>query len=181
MLDYSSWLGKLGGAAVFRRAAARYVPKRAGVYQIVPLPFSFGAMANDAIVANYIKAIRRQVLDFRRPVIATCDNDEGQLITRIRGLEVALPAVPSEQQGIVLRQAAPLFPPFYVGCAISLRDRFIEHVTGSNSQVLERLDGLQLKDAVCFFRWHLADLSAIDFLETLLIQAHRPILNTQLS
>jgi hypothetical protein len=179
MLNYSFILRSREGLVTLDRRSARYVPTSAGVYQVVVVPFSFSSEDQQIEIQKYFNAVTDLKLDHREPLQAT---------TRLfrSGLNLLLRRyvphnVPNTRvtDGFV-RDAASFFPPLYVGQSEDLKSRFLHHCLGINSSVREQLKALRLDLLLCFFRWHTCSVDCLDALETLLIQAHRPLLNKQL-
>jgi hypothetical protein len=179
MLDYSFTLRTLDGMVTLDKRSARYVPSSAGVYQVVVVPFSFAAGNQETGIQNYLSAVADLKLDHREPLQATTKLSHNGLDLQLRRSAVRnVPRIHVNDDFV--RKAASFFPPVYIGQSEDLKSRFLQHCLGINSSVREQLEGLQLDPLLCFFRWHTCSVANLDALETLLLQAHRPLFNKQL-
>ena len=181
MLDYSFTLTDFEGIVRFKKASARYIPEKSGIYRIVVVPASHvGGKSRGSITSLYVSTLNSLKLDVRRRVSAKFARDVSPPALMVRSKESRL-GVDSEQIcDKALFRAAPLFPPIYIGQARVLRSRFIEHETGSNSHIRNELKQRGLSEMEAFFHWHLCAVEELDLVESLLIQAHLPILNRKL-
>jgi len=168
------------GIVQLKASARRYVSPKSGIYLIVPVPFSFGDSASRSIPTLYTKLIRSASIDYREQLTSARhelarDTFTLDLQRRVRDSTAEITA-----DDTFLAEAGALFPPFYIGQAINLKTRFVDHATGVNSHVVDDLDQLGLSDCFTVFKWHRCDLRDMDKLERLLIAAHQPILNRNL-
>ena len=179
MLDYSTNLSDQGIVRFLRRAA-HYVPRKPGVYRILAVPYSYAADDLLGTAKTYVSAFDAFRLDVRDKVNAKLESDGKQPRLRIEKVSKWGSLSATDSPSHMILRFAPMFPPIYVGKATVLRDRFLDHDRGTNSNVRSDMTKFGLSEHVAFFHWQLCRSADLDVVESLLIRAHYPILNRQL-
>ena len=177
MLDFSTHIRSEEGIVVFKRPASHYVPRESGIYRICVIPYSYSQGFSSSI-EKYLATFDELKFDARDKVDAKFVKEDRATYLRIWKKIPNLSSRPQISKSVL--RLATFFPPFYVGQATVLRNRFLEHERGFNSHIRNDLEKYGLDKHVAFFHWHLCDRNELDHLESVLIQAHRPILNRQL-
>ena len=179
MLDYTHNL-RDEGIVRFRHPAAHYVPKQPGVYRIITVPFSYTASSTTATAAAYLNVFDGYKFDARQQLKARFTSERTGAVLRLRRTRRRHEPNLDEGQAKRILKIAALFPPFYIGKADVLRDRFLDHQRGFNSNVKDDLERLGLSHYVTFFHWHVCARPDLENLESILIQAYYPILNRKM-
>lgn len=175
MLDHTPYLTSREGIVRFTNQAAQYVPRKPGIYRIFAIPFSYASPELET-TSRYFDIMNRSRLVHRDNLSATFSTDRNG--NHIRIFKRMSPiSVTSSQAHQNVPQMASFFPPFYIGKANVLRNRFLEHASGINSHIRDDLHRIGLSHFLSFFHWHLCDASDLQYTESILIQAHRPIMN----
>ena len=179
MLDYSTHL-RDQGIVRFLRRAAHYVPRKSGVYRILAVPYSYAAEDLARTARIYTGAFDAFRLDVRDKVKAKLESDGKRPRLSVEKVSKSDPPSFKDSPSRTILRFAPMFPPIYIGQAVALRDRFLDHDRGSNSKVRDDMRKYGLSEHLAFFHWQLCRPEDLDTVESLLIRAHYPILNTQL-
>ena len=180
VVDYSKYIHD-EGLVKFTNSAARYVPDIPGIYHILVVPYSQSAPCVAEPTETYLNAIKHPKLDVRdspNPRFLPPSN-HGEISINIRP---RLPhrIVDGSRKPASLFRLAAMFPPVYVGQAIDLRRRFVEHDRGINSDLRIQLTRHGLANLMSFFKWHRCDPLDLDHIESVLIQAYLPIFNKRM-
>ena len=185
MLDYSANLNNQG-LVRFRTGAASYVTNDPGVYRILAVPYSYSdgddPQAIMTTTTRYLHALDGAGMNVRDKLSAKLERKLESHKTYLR-IEKKLSQVNTTGDKLLasVLTFASLFPPFYIGQAKNLRSRFRNHVTGNNSEVSTKLSRYDLSGHVVFFHWQVCPLEDLDGIESLLLQAYKPVFNGQWS
>lgn len=180
MLDYTDTLIRNIGIVAFFGNAAEYVPTKSGIYQIVPIPFTYSHLEKDRIAERYLAGLRSDKFDLKSSLQTSILASQHTLSVQISQQEPHPSAAYEGCSEETMIRSALMFPPAYIGQADNLRRRFIDHIQGRNSLVREKLEALNISACLTFFRWDLYPASELSNIEAVLIKAHQPPLNVLL-
>lgn len=180
MLDYTERTKAGLGVVTFATAAARYVPRTSGIYQIIPIPYSYSDLAQPGLADRYLNAFHGDTLSMSRPVTAEATGAANKLLLSLSqaGIEPHSHFVKCAPEALI--SVAIMFPPIYIGQADDLKIRFLDHLQGRGSRVRHELDRMGIADCLTYFRWTEVSNTHLDSVEAVLIKTHQPVLNTLL-
>ncbi|MDF3113102.1 hypothetical protein CFB52_000020 [Burkholderia sp. AU18528] len=180
MLDYTERTRADLGVVTFATAAARYVPRTSGIYQLIPIPYSYSELAYPGLAERYLQALHGGVLSMGRPIAAEVMAATNKLLLSVSQAGITPHSHFGQCAPEALISVAIMFPPIYIGQASDLKVRFLNHLQGRGSRVREEMQHLGLSDCLTYFRWTEVSEVHLDSIEAVLIKTHQPILNTLL-